>query len=871
MPFFSMHHSVSFTNFARLPKTNDESNFRVCSLEAMRIEPAKPFSFLTPNCYPIATKSRKYRAEDRDFIASETVRLLNEKIIEHSKSPWRSQVIVTRNPSSGKRRMVVDYSMTINKFTLLDAYPLPNIEELVNKVAEYRYFSSIDLSSAYHQIPLSIEDRPKTAFEANGKLYQFTRLSFGLTNGVSCFQRVIDGIIEKENLMSTFPYIDDITICGHTLDEHNQNLNTFLRIAKKWGMTINYSKSKFAQTTIKLLGYEISQGVIKPDPDRLQPLLDYTMPVTKKGLQRLMGMLAYYAKWIPKYSQKIRPLIDATVPLSLETQNVLKNIIRDLSSAVRGRIDENKSFCIETDASDRTIAATLSQEGRPVAFFSRTLNGAEVKHCSLEKEAYAIVESIRKWSYLLLGRPFTIITDQRSVAFMFSDHANKIKNEKVARWRLELMPYKFKIQYRPGTSNVVADAFSRQNCNAVETNEFPSTVEPDNAIKDLLELHDTACHPGITRFWHLVKARNLPHSLDTVKKIVNSCPTCLALKPHFMKPPPTQLVSATRPFDRLNMDIKGPLPITREGYKYMLVVVDEYSRFPFAYPLKEISAATVIRKLKEIFSFFGLPGYIHSDRGRNFMSYSLRKFLFRLGIATSRSTPYHPTGNSQSERYVGIVWRSIKLRLHSSNRNTSAWADVLPDVLFALRSLLCTATNCTPHERLFNFPRRFVPGLAVPTWLLDTKNAYLRRFVRNKDDPLVDPVEILHANPSYSFVQFPDGRIDSVSNADLSPAPPTFPSEHETLSFPINAPSSPPTNPVSSGAPLTPVHPPPGFSPLPSVFPPMSSESPESLPASPPLGLTSHDSPAATPSTPLLRRSTRVSKPPERLNYSDFS
>ena len=321
-------------------------------------------------------------------------------------------------------------------------------------------------------------------------------------------------------------------------------------------MTINYEKSRFAKTSIKLLGYEISYGVIKPDPDRLLPLLNYPMPSTKKGLQRMLGLLAYYAKWILSFSQRIKPLVHSSVSISPENEQLFHSLIKDISMAARGRIYHDKPLCIETDASDEAIAAILSQDNKPVAFFSRPLNDTEKKHCSLEKEAYAIIEAIRKWSHLLLGRRFTIITDQRSVSFMFADHANKIKNEKIARWRLELMPYKFEVKYRPGRDNVAADAFSRLHCSAIEETETPHVTETNNPTSNLPKLHHDACHPGVTRFWHLVRSRNLPHSLEEVKQMIKSCPTCLAIKHQFMTTPPTPFVSATHPFDRLNMDIK---------------------------------------------------------------------------------------------------------------------------------------------------------------------------------------------------------------------------------------------------------------------------------------------------------------------------
>jgi len=144
------------------------------------------FANLTADCHPVASKSRRYGFDDRKFMAAETRRLLQEGIIEPSNSPWRAQVVVTKDENH-RNRLAIDYSETINRFTLLNGYPLPRIDDTVNKIAQYRVFSSIDLRSAYHQLPIKEEDKPYTAFESCGSLYQFTRVPFGVTNGAVCF------------------------------------------------------------------------------------------------------------------------------------------------------------------------------------------------------------------------------------------------------------------------------------------------------------------------------------------------------------------------------------------------------------------------------------------------------------------------------------------------------------------------------------------------------------------------------------------------------------------------------------------------------------------------------------------------------------
>ena len=147
---------------------------------------------------------------------------MKEGIIEPSSSPWRAQDLVTGN--NHKKRMLIDRTDTINKYTLLNVYPLPNIQRYINKSAQYSHFSTLDVKSAYHQVEIPIEDRPYTAFEVNKKLYQSERILFGLTNAVSCLQRIIDDIIERNNCKGTFAYLDNITICGKTKEERDVNL-----------------------------------------------------------------------------------------------------------------------------------------------------------------------------------------------------------------------------------------------------------------------------------------------------------------------------------------------------------------------------------------------------------------------------------------------------------------------------------------------------------------------------------------------------------------------------------------------------------------------------------------------------------------------
>ena len=728
----------------------------VCS--ARIDEPPTLFGDLDPACKPIAVKSRRFSKSDKIFIKNQVDKLSQSSTIRESTSPWRAQVFVHRGDEIHRDRMIIDFSQTINRFTNLDAYPVPRIDEMVEDLSQYKHFTTYDLSSAYHQIPIAEHEKKFTAFEACGKLYEFNFVPLGVTNGLAAFQRVMDKIKSEENLLATFIYVDNITIAGKTQAEHDANVAAFLAASSKYNLQFNESKTISNVQSIQLLGYLVSQGSIQPDPDRVKPLLQLPPPENEKALARVLGLLAHYSRWIQNFSTKIRPLSHASsFPLNEETIKVFNQLKQEVANSILATPDLSLPFFLETDASDYAIGATLSQNHRPVAFFSRTLNKSECKHHSVEKEAYAIVESTGKWRHYLLGTHFTVVTDQQSVSFMFNQtHHGKIKNDKIARWRIELSAFSFDIIHRPGILNVTADPMSRLHHCA--------------SIIDLRSLHDQLCHPGISRMYHFVRSRNLPFSMEDVKKVVNTCRDCAEIKPNYFKhKQPQQLIKALAPFERINIDFKGPLPSSSKN-KYILTMVDEYSRYPFAFPLPDTSTENVKKCMLSVFGLFGMPNYIHSDNGSSLISKDLKNFLLERGISTSNSTRYNPPGNGQVEKFNGVIWKAVLLALKTKNLVVSQWELVLTDVLHSLRSLLCTATNETPHERIFKFPRKSTSGSSVPSWLLSDAKALMKKHVRrSKFDPLVEEVEILDVNPNTSHVRTSEGRELTVSNKHLAP------------------------------------------------------------------------------------------------------
>ena len=221
-----------------------------------------------------------------------------------------------------------------------------------------------------------------------------------------------------------------------------------------------------------------------------------------------------------------------------------------------------------------------------------------------------------------------------------------------------------------------------------------------------------------------------------------------------------------------------------------------------------MNKSTVIKSLALLFTLFGMPAFVHSaDRGPSLLSHELCSYLTRKGIAVSCTTPYNPAGNGQVEKYNGTVWRAVTMACRSKNLPIKYWQDVLPDALYSLRSLLCTATKGTPHERLLCFSRCSTSGCSIPSWLTipGPVYMYLKCHVRtSKTEPLVDEVELIRVNSHYAHVRYPDGRETTLSSRHLESygeptdcLPPSVPIqpgpslEGEPDPHPVSTPDSP--------------------------------------------------------------------------------
>ncbi|XP_055372796.1 uncharacterized protein LOC129606479 [Condylostylus longicornis] len=330
---------------------------------------------------PIYTKSYPYPANMRKEVEEQIKKLLEDGIIRPSKSPYNSPIwVVAKKPDSSgvkKYRMVIDFKR-LNAVTVPDTYPIPDITSTLASLGQAKFFTTLDLTSGFHQIMMHKKDIPKTAFSTMNGKYEFLRLPFGLRNAPSIFQRMIDDVLKDQIGKSCYVYIDDVIIYGKTEEEHLRNIETIFSILEKANLKVNLEKTKFFNTETEFLGYIVTSEGIKPDPRKVAAIQNIMPPTNLKDLKSFLGLTSYYRRFIQDFAKVAKPLTSLTrgenaqikanqskkVGIKLNAEelkafNRLKELL--ISSEVLIFPNFEKPFILTTDASDTAIGAVLSQ------------------------------------------------------------------------------------------------------------------------------------------------------------------------------------------------------------------------------------------------------------------------------------------------------------------------------------------------------------------------------------------------------------------------------------------------------------------------------------------------------------------------------
>ena len=430
--------------------------------------------------------------------------MLEQGVIRPSVSPWSSPITLVPKKDSTPR-FCVDYRK-LNAVTVPDRYPLPLIQDIFDQIGGSTVFSTLDLNSAYWQIPMDEASIPKTAFKCHRGLFEFLRLPFGLCNGPAAFQRIIDTVMGDLLGKICLVYLDDIVIFSSNATEHAAHLQLVFDRLRNAGLQLKPSKCHFGVNEIKLLGFIVSDQGIATDPAKVEVIQNLPSPSSVKEVRTFLGMTSYYRQFVPNYATVSEPL---TCLMRKEVKfhwgadqaaafTSLKALL--VSSDVMAAPQMDKPYKLYTDACDYAVGGILVQDDvkgveKVIQYVSHALSRTQRKWATIEKEAYAVVYCINKLRPYLYGADFVVYTDHKPLKSLFT---KDFQNTKIQRWGVLLAEYGARIEYRKGSHNIRADMMSRIKPTVTATVAVIDSDDwvdphafPDQSIEETLPLeHD---------------------------------------------------------------------------------------------------------------------------------------------------------------------------------------------------------------------------------------------------------------------------------------------------------------------------------------------------------------------------------------------
>jgi hypothetical protein len=649
--------------------------------------------------------------------------MIDLNVISPSAARYYSQVLLVPKPDNAWR-FCIDFRL-LNLATLAKKWPLPRIDELLRFIGTTLaiFFSKIDLTSGYHQMPLHEKSREATAFITLDGIFEWLRVAMGLSGSGSHFQHVMtDEVLGPELVrQGVLVYLDDLLTYGKTFEEYLDTLRQVFEKCRSKRITLHPKKCSFGLRKVEFVGHEVTSAGVNMSKAQRDKVLNFERPTSVKKLQSFLGLLNYFRDHIKDYHKVTRDLyqfaaktvrgnLDWTAPLT-EQFYTAKHVVDELPTLYF--LQDEGEVHVYTDASDYGIGASIEQwvNGKklPIQFISKTLTPVQQRWGTIEKECYAIVYTCKTLWWLLRDNHFYLHTDHKNLTYIKVDVSSK-----VYRWKLFLQQFDFTPVYVKGEDNIVADAFSRL-CSVQEDEEVISPlgdgeivdVQPtDDEFKLISSTHNAVMgHHGVNRTYELMRRNDIGSSIihlrEKISWFIKRCDCCQRMSVITPVVTTRKFTTATyKPMVRLNIDTVGPLRESPNGNKFILVIIDTFTRWVELFPIKDTSAIAAAEALLQHSGRYGFAQEILSDKGSQFVNQIISE-LSKLMLADFEIImAYSKEENAIVERAnKEVIRHTAAIMIHPKMKEN--WDRAIPFVQRIINSSVHSATGVSPAKLLY--------------------------------------------------------------------------------------------------------------------------------------------------------------------------